>query len=262
MKNILSEGQAAIERVARERMVIVFDFDGTLAPLVPDPDEARMGDSTRTLLRLVALLHPCAVISGRARADVTRRLEGVPLVAIVGNHGAEAGRGPVDGTVRARVAGWAESARSRLRGVPGVEIEDKGLSLAVHYRRAADPEAAERAVAKATRALKGARVFRGHAVVNVVPPSLHDKGAALARVLSRVGRSTAMYVGDDTTDEDAFRSASVEVSVRVGHSTGSAAAYFVPSQPDVDDLLRCLVRCRRRLDGLTERLDALERLFR
>lgn len=262
MKNILSEeGRSVLDDVARERMLLVFDFDGTLAPLVDEPDAAQMGESTRNLLRLVSLLHPCAVISGRSRSDVTTRLDGIPLVAIVGNDGAEAGHGPVDGSVRGLVAGWAEMARSKLSGAEGVEVEDKGLSLAIHYRRASSHSEAELAVAAAAKTLKGARLFRGHAVVNVVPPYLHDKGAALAGVLSRIGRKRAMYVGDDTTDEDAFRSKAVEVSVRVGHSIASAATYFVPAQPDVDDLLRALVRARRRLDGLDEQVDGLERIL-
>jgi trehalose 6-phosphate phosphatase len=263
MKNILAEESSrVIDTIAHERLPLVFDFDGTLAPLVDDPESARMHESTRTLLRLVSLLHPCAVISGRSRADVTHRLDGIPLVAIIGNHGAEAGHGPVDRSDRALVTKWCEQARRALSGVEGVEVEDKRLSLAIHYRRAASPDLAERAITAAAKALTGARLFRGHAVVNVVPPHLHDKGVALAGVLSRIGRDRAMYVGDDTTDEDAFRSKAVQVGVRVGPSPGSAAAYYVPLQADVDDLLRALIRARRRQDGLSERFDGLEQALR
>ncbi len=262
MKNILSgEGRTVLDSVARERTLLAFDFDGTLAPLCEDPAAARMRDSTRTLLRLVSLLYPCAVISGRSRADVAPRLEGIPLVAIVGNHGAEAGSGPVDRSVRNVVATWREAARSRLRDVDGVDVEDKGLSLAIHYRRAPSPASAEEAVNGAVKTLAGACVFPGHAVVTVVPPDRHDKGLALSCVLSRIGRKRALYVGDDTTDEDAFRSEAVEVAVRVGASALSAAGYFVPPQADVDDLLRALVRARRRLDGLDDRIDVLERML-
>jgi trehalose 6-phosphate phosphatase len=262
MKNILAEAAAVLDGVARERMPLVFDFDGTLAPIVADHGAARMNDSTRALLRLVALLHPCAVISGRSRGDVARRVEGIPLVAIVGNHGAEAGRGPVDRSDSALIASWRDSARRALAGVAGIEVEDKGLSLAIHYRRSSAPEEAERAVTAAARKLEGARIFRGHAVMNVVPPHLHDKGVALAGVVSRIGRDRAMYVGDDTTDEDAFRSKAAQVSVRVGHLATSAAAYFVPSQVDVDELLRALIRARRRQDGLSDRFDGLELALR
>lgn len=263
MRNILAEESSTVlDAIAHERLPLVFDFDGTLAPLVDDPSAARMDESTRALLRLVCLLHPCAVISGRSRADVTHRLEGIPLVAIIGNHGAEAGRGPIDQSDRALVAGWCEQARRALAGVEGVEVEDKGLSLAIHFRKAASPDVAERAITAAAKTLKGARLFRGHAVVNVVPPHLHDKGVALAGVLSRIGRDRAMYVGDDTTDEDAFRSKAVQVSVRVGPAPSSAAAYYVPTQADVDELLRALIRARRRQDGLSEQFDGLERALR
>ncbi len=263
MKNILAEtGAAVLDAVAQERMPLAFDFDGTLAPLVDDPGAARMHDSTRALLRLVALLHPCAVISGRSRADIVHRVDGIPLVAVVGNHGAEAGRGPVDPRGAALVASWRDTARRELAGVEGVEVEDKGLSLAIHYRRSATPYDSERAVTAVAKKLEGARVFRGHAVMNVVPPHLHDKGAALAGVLSRIGRDCAMYVGDDTTDEDAFRSKAVQVSVRVGRSSASAAGYFVPLQADVDELLRALIRARRRQDGLGDDIEALELALR
>lgn len=263
MKNILGDaGAAVLDGVARDRMPLVFDFDGTLAPLVADPGAARMNDSTRGLLRLVALLHPCAVISGRSRPDIAHRLDGIPLVAVVGNHGAEAGRGPVDRRDAALVASWRETARHALADVEGVEVEDKGLSLAIHYRRSTAPDAAERVVSAVARTLKGARVFRGHGVVNVAPPHLHDKGVAVAGVLSRIGRDRAMYVGDDTTDEDAFRSKAARISVRVGASPGSAATYFVPSQADVDELLRALIRARRRQDGLSDRFEGLELALR
>jgi trehalose 6-phosphate phosphatase len=262
MMDLLSEpGRAVVERVARERMVLAFDFDGTLAPLVDRPEDAKMRSPTRTLLRLVSVLHPCCVISGRSRADLAPRLEGIPLAALIGNHGAEAGYGPVDATARKAVASWADTARSKLSGVPGVEVEDKGLSLAIHYRRAESRPDAERVVTAVANHLAGARVFRGHDVVNVVPPDLHHKGRALSGVLTRVGRKAALYVGDDITDEDAFRSRAVAVPVRVGASPDSAARYFVQSQADVDELLRALVRARRRLDGLPEQIDGLERML-
>jgi trehalose 6-phosphate phosphatase len=261
--NILTEPNAAVlDAVACERLPLVFDFDGTLAPLVEHPDAAQMNASTRALLRLVALLYPCGVISGRARADVARRLEGAPLVAIVGNHGAEPGCGSEDTRARALVATWCATARHALAGLEGVEVEEKGLSLAIHYRRARSSAIAEQAITEAALKLDGARLFGGHSVVNVIPRHLNDKGVALTRVLSRIGRDRAMYVGDDTTDEDAFRNDAVQVSVRVGESPASAAKYFVRTQADVDELLRALIRARRRQDGLSERFDTLERALR
>lgn len=260
MKNILSpDSQTALEAIARDRTLLAFDFDGTLAPLVEDHRRARMRDSTRTLLRLTSLLHPCAVISGRARADIVGRLDGVPLVAIVGNHGADPGRGPVDAAAREIVSGWREDATLLLDSVPGVEIEDKGLSLAIHYRRAG--AAAGRTVAAVAASLPHARILQGHWVIHVVVPDLADKGLALRELLSRTRRREAVYMGDDATDEAAFRAEGVRVSVRVGEGSGSFARYYLPSQADVDEFLRALIRARRRLEGLGEAIGGLERML-
>jgi trehalose 6-phosphate phosphatase len=260
MKNILEEGLGPVwDEIAREQPLVVFDFDGTLAPIVERPGLACMRPSTRRLLRLVSLMFPCAVVSGRARADVLARLEGVPLLAVVGNHGAEPGFGPVDRTLRGMVEGWIARVGPRVSEIEGAFLEDKRFSIAIHYRSAAARSAARRAVLAAVRDLPGARVFGGHAVVNAVPVGSHDKGMAIGRLLQRLDRRAALYVGDDATDEDAFSSRHVAVSIRVGRTHRSAARYYVPGQSDVDELLRKLVRARRHADGLDDCIEGLER---
>jgi trehalose 6-phosphate phosphatase len=251
----------AIAAFAHDRALLAFDFDGTLAPIVEDPARAGMRPDTRALLRVAALLYPCVVVSGRSRADLAPRLDGIPLVAWVGNHGAEAGFGPVDRSPRGAVLAWRGALAARLGAMPGVEIEDKGLSLAVHYRRAPDPVAAERDIRAATLELPGARVFGGHCVVNAVPGDAPTKGDAIAELLERSGCRTALYVGDDTTDEDAFRAPGV-MGVRIGDGTGSAAAYRLASQRAIDELLRLLVEERSRLDGQRARAESLARAVR
>ncbi len=260
MKPILSdEGRPVLQTIARERALLVFDFDGTLAPIVDVPELAEMRAETRALLRVTSLLYPCAVVSGRPRADVARRVEGVPLVAIVGNHGAEPGFGPVDRALRREVEGWARALQLALGGTPGVEVEEKGLSIGIHYRRAPDRSWARRLALAAASRLPDARVFAGRAIVNVAPAGSPDKGAAVAEILRRIGARGAVYVGDDVTDEDAFRDEAVAVGVRVGRTHASSATWYVPGQQDVDALLRGLVVARRRLDGAGECTDALLR---
>src|SRR5262245_1763342 len=78
-----------LESFAWANVTLVFDYDGTLAPTVGEPEEATLPESTRARLHEAAQLYPCAVLSGRAHADVARFLEGIPLTLIVGNHGAE-----------------------------------------------------------------------------------------------------------------------------------------------------------------------------
>jgi trehalose 6-phosphate phosphatase len=180
-------------------------------------------------------------------------------VAVVGNHGAEAGRGPLDRTRRSRLLEWKRVLEEAVAGQRGVEIEDKGFSVAVHYRHAANLSLARRGVLRAANALEGARVFGGHAVVNVVPSDAPDKGVAIGELVARTGRHLVLYAGDDRTDEAVFRSPQVEIGVRVGRTARSAARWFVPGQRAMDDLLRALLSARTRLDGLGDRSGGIVR---
>jgi trehalose 6-phosphate phosphatase len=263
MRSILAqEARSELDRLATSCALLVFDFDGTLAPIVERPADACLRPRTRDLLRAVAVLYPCAVVSGRARADVAQRLRDVPLVAIVGNHGAEAGHGPVDRTRRARVVAWKALLLDAIGGEPGIEVEDKRFSLAVHYRHAPSRADARRRVIAATHRLEGARAFAGRAVVNVVPLDAPDKAAAVEEIRRRVGAARVLYVGDDTTDEDVFRDPRIEVAVRVGRTARSAARYYVAGQHAVDDLLCALLQARIRRDGAGARWEGLVRAVR
>ena len=119
MKHILARAQREIlAQFSWSKLLVAFDFDGTLAPIVPEPDRARISALTSRLLSSVATAYPTAVISGRSRDDVAARVGGVPLVAVVGNHGAEESdqRPPVTQCVRA----WVEVLSERVSAVPGV----------------------------------------------------------------------------------------------------------------------------------------------
>jgi trehalose 6-phosphate phosphatase len=261
MKAFLSEGAAAIDEIAQTRALLAFDFDGTLAPIVADRDAAQMRDETRALLRATALLYPCAVVSGRTRADVAARVSDVPLLAIVGCHGAEPGFGPLDRSLERRVASWRGELERALRGCDDIDLEDKRFSIALHYRRARSWPDAERRALTAAEALAGAVVFGGNAVVNVLPDGAPTKADAVRHLCGRLGARVAVYVGDDRTDEEAFRCEAVGISVRVGSETNSSAAYCLADQREVDDLLRALLAARARHDGLGDRWEALVRVM-
>ena len=250
MKPILSHaGTEVLLSLATDRALLAFDFDGTLAPLVEDRDSAAMRVETRRLLRTVSLLFPCAVISGRSREDLLSRLASVPLAAVIGNHGAEAGRGPLEHSTRETVAQWREMLRRRLADTEGIEVEDKGFSIAVHYRHAMLQQAAKDRISVAVDELDGAAVVEGHSVVNVAPAGAPTKGDALEVLCRRLAVKRAAFVGDDLTDEEAFRSSVVRVGIRVGEAPDSAAQYFVTGQGEVDALLRALIVARLRADG-------------
>ena len=247
MRDVLAPaGRDELRRFARSRTLVAFDFDGTLAPIVTDPDRAAMRPSTRRLLEGVARAYPCVVISGRSRDDVGRRLRGVPLAGVVGNHGLE----PWHAESRATrgVRRWIPLLEEELAAIPGVAIEDKGLSIAVHYRQCRDKAKARARVLAAATRLGPARLLGGKQVLNILPTGAPHKGQALERARTRLRCETAVYVGDDETDEDVFALGRPGrlLGIRVGRKRGSSAAFYVRTQADVDRLLRRLLALRSR----------------
>src|SRR5688500_8315814 len=129
---------------AWSNVLLAFDYDGTLAPLVNTPTRAAMRLSTQRLLRRASKLYPCVVITGRAQADALGRLRGIEVCRVVGNHGAEPSANSE--TTRRRVQQWLPVLRARLSRRQGVVIEDKRFSVAVHYRHARERNSTRRAI--------------------------------------------------------------------------------------------------------------------
>ena len=245
MKDILSRGNREIlQQFAWSNLLLAFDYDGTLAPIVRDPDKAPMRPTTRRLLAAVSAVYPCIVISGRSRNDVRRWLEGIPLRQVVGNHGIE----PWQGTrpLMEEVRSWAPALGRHLAPFKGVRIENKTFSVAMHYRRSRQKRLARAAILEAAAALGPVRLIGGKQVINVLPLSAPHKGMALERERDRLGHDTALYVGDDETDEDVFgldqpgRLLTICVSPR----RASRAAFCLRSQVAVDELLTVLLSLR------------------
>ena len=190
------------------RAAIFLDIDGTLAPIVPRPEDARVPTETRAeLRRLQSRYALVACISGRAGADA-RRIVDVPELVYVGNHGLE---------LDPEAPLWRDRLRSVLATIEWPETEDKGLSVSLHYRNVADEAAARtslESIADRARA-QGFDARFGRKVLEILPP-LANKGAAVDRLLADRGLQRALYAGDDTTDLDAFAALdSLELGVRV-----------------------------------------------
>ena len=117
---------------------------------------------------------------------------------------------------RRHVKQWKAALEADLQALPGVWVEDKGLSLAVHYRQSANKAEARRRILAAARDLKQVRVFGGKQVVNIVMDDAPHKGDALAAERDRLGCNWVLYVGDDDNDEDAFALDGNVVPVRIG----------------------------------------------
>ncbi|BDG02039.1 trehalose-phosphatase [Anaeromyxobacter oryzae] len=229
---------------APEKVLLAFDYDGVLAPLVKDPAGATMREATRALLARVAERYPVAVVSGRAWRDTNRFVGGL-VPHVVGNHGFELGHPvPVPPAVLRKVRGWRRQLESTLAGVPGVHFEDKRSTLAVHYGLSRAWKSSGRAVYEAANQLQGTRLIPGKKVLNVLPHDFPSKGDAVRALVARLGLESALYAGDDVTDEDVFAVGPPLVfGVHVGKGP-TLAEWRLRRQEDVDELLRVLAEAR------------------
>ena len=245
--SILDDHAAAkLADFASGNVLLAFDYDGTLAPIAARPERARLRPSTRRLLREVAEHYPSIVISGRALADVSRRLADVPLCCVFGNHGSE----PVVRTAPLQHTDeWVTTLERELPHDPAIWVEHKGHSVTVHYRGARDRDAVREAIVGVATTLPDVRVVGGSEAVNLLRRNAPDKGSALAYALRAFACEQAVYLGDDDTDEHAFAALPPDrlMSIRVGRPLNATKARFhLDSQQDIDVLLERLVALRAR----------------
>jgi len=248
MQPLFSEaGRQRLAEIARARLLCAFDFDGTLAPIMPRPEQVRLPESVRDKLLRLSAYAPVAIITGRALDDIRNLLDFTPAF-IVGNHGMEGVPGWEE---RAAVherhcAAWKAQLSQVLATAPdreGIAIEDKRYSLSVHYRAAPDQERAAAFLDKVCASLDPKpRLVAGKCIVSLVGEDAWHKGNALEALMEMTGAASAIYAGDDVTDEDVFRIRRPELlSVRVERSTASAAEFFVPQAQDMEPLLDDLI---------------------
>jgi trehalose 6-phosphate phosphatase len=207
---------AAIEplRSSPERTAVLCDLDGTLAPIVPRPDDAAVPDPTREVLRTVAERYAItAVITGRRALDA-RRMVGLDQLTYSGNHGFELLM-PGDEAARPypSLDGHEDDAASFVAaldpeelGSAGMRTEDKGAIVALHWRGAANEGEAEALASEigSEAEWQGLVVHRGRKVLEVRPNVPINKGIAVAALIPAAPVSSALYGGDDRTDLDAF----------------------------------------------------------
>jgi trehalose 6-phosphate phosphatase len=186
-----------------------------------------------------------AAVSGRSWTHTHRLTEGVAPY-VVGNHGYELLRArPVPAAVLRQVRSWRRLLEAALAGVPGIYFEDKRSTLAVHYGLARAWRRSEQAVYAAANQLTGTRLVAGKKVLNILPRQFPNKGDALRALLARLELGTALYLGDDVTDEDAFAvGPPLVLGVHVGPGR-SLAPWRLESQGRIDELLARLLSLRQ-----------------
>jgi trehalose 6-phosphate phosphatase len=251
MKDVLNpRHRAALERFVGNprptKVLLAFDYDGVLAPLVKDPSGATMRPSTRRLLAALGRHYRTAVVSGRAWKDTARFVEGT-VRHVVGNHGFELDRPvPVPRAIVQQVARWRSELERELDGVPGVFFEDKRSTLAIHYGLARTWRKSGRAVYEAANRLRGTRLVPGKKVLNVLPREFPSKGDAIRALLAKLHLDAALYAGDDVTDEDAFAVGPPLVfGIHVGPGA-SLAEWRLRSQEQIEAFFELLIDVRER----------------
>jgi trehalose-phosphatase len=225
------------------RAALLLDVDGTLAPIVTRPEDARVPDETRSLLHELAARYALvACVSGRSSGEA-RRIVGIEELFYVGTHGLELAPG---------AAVWRDQIERFAATVdwPPEWIEDKGLSLSLHYRQSSEPEQSRLALERIAEAADEVGLYArfGRMTLEILPPVEADKGTAIRSLLDERGLTRALYAGDDTTDLDAFRALDgLELGICVALSSSEApealmeAADIVLDGPEeLVELLRAL----------------------
>ena len=208
---------ALLEPLRRDpgRSAVLLDVDGVLAPIVAQPDDAHMPETTRRpLIEIARRYGTVACVSGR-RASDARRIVSLGSIAYLGNHGSEVLRpGAVAPELDRELQAWTRRVQGFMHKAYGeelkrlrVRLEDKEAIAALHWRGVPDEEGAEQAIrAVAERAeAAGYKTHWGRKVLEVRPPVRIDKGAGIVALLRDTDLAAAIYVGDDMTDIDAFR---------------------------------------------------------
>ena len=229
-------------RLQGRRPAIFLDYDGTLSPIVPHPDLATLPEAAREVLERLARQIPVVIVSGRGREDVAARVA-LPALGYVGSHGFDIAGPPVaegeplrlevgEGIPEKIERAAARVARD-LAGIEGVFVEPKRFAVSVHFRQADERELPriEQAVDAAIASESGLRKGHGKQLFEIRPDLDWDKGRALLWLLQALDLDRPeilpFYIGDDLTDEDAFRAiAGRGVGILVAEDSRETAAEY------------------------------------
>jgi trehalose-phosphatase len=243
-----------VQEIARrgDRLAVFLDYDGTLTPIVSHPEDAWLSDSTRQTLRELAGCVPVAILSGRDLDDVRGRVH-VDGVVYAGSHGFDiAGGGGLRRQLGAAYLSVLQTAETELREaldeIPGAQLERKHFSVAAHYRNVNENDAFSVALAVDAVAARHHELRRidGKKVYELLPRIEWDKGKAVMWLLEALGLEREnvrpIYIGDDNTDEDAFRAIDKHgVAILVSEQPQpTTARYSLKNPAEVERFLRAL----------------------
>lgn len=234
---------AALQAFATRRpLLIASDYDGVLSPLADVPSEAGPEPgAAEVLVRLAAVPDvTVALVSGRGVADLQATSGFTGELRWIGSHGAEFD-GPLTGELAARRDALATRLAPLVAGTPGAHLEVKPASVAVHVRPVFDRSAAAALLEAVRAAVDSSLTLKPGKDVLEVAVTDADKGSAVLRLAAELGAAAVLYLGDDVTDEDAFRAlgGADDVTVKIGAEV-TAADHRVPDPAAAVGLLEFL----------------------
>jgi trehalose 6-phosphate phosphatase len=244
-------GLQVVESLSFTRTLYAFDYDGTLAPIVAKPEDAKAAVGTEKLLNELSQVAAVAIISGRSISDLRTMID-FKGKHLIGNHGLEreGARRESNGKAASTCTAWVKQLKKgwgSLKSDKGVFIEDKAFSLALHYRGSRNKKKARLELLKRVGQLKPTpRLILGKCAMNLLPTGGPHKGMALLETMMKLNVKCAFYIGDDDTDEDVFSLPDHRIiSVRVGMKKASQAQFFIKRQSEMNKLLKKLISLNR-----------------
>ncbi|GAB4417243.1 MAG: hypothetical protein OHK0032_13280 [Thermodesulfovibrionales bacterium] len=241
-----------IDEIRKEFMdkkpFLFLDYDGTLTPIAESPDKATMSDDMRSLIAALKEYIPVAIISGRSLHDIKNKV-GIKDIIYAGNHGAEIwdGNKKIRGQESETNTGILKELLKRLQEglshINGIMIEDKGLTASIHFRMVKVKVLSEffDIFSRITKPYENSfKITTGKKVFEIRPVNIWNKGDAVSWIIENLGKDRfPVYIGDDTTDEDAYNILKNKgLSISIGSSVN--ADYYIQNQEEVRDLLMIL----------------------
>jgi len=260
MKNLMESWDGISKACAGKNIILFLDYDGTLAPIAENPWKAVLPEENKELIeRLVNIpLFQVVIISGRALADL-KMMAGIEGVIYIGNHGWEIEGSSMhfESFISIKVSSIMQKLKYELitamSDIQGAFVEDKGMTLSVHYRQVGrEREFLVRRIFERIcvpyRRQNMVRIHTGKKVLELRPPVEWDKGKAVLwllrkqEILKGKGNVLPVYIGDDASDEEAFKALKDKgVTVFVGSVKSSSARYYLRGQEDVTEFLKYMI---------------------
>ena len=247
MKYFFTEWKKISEKLVGKKRFFFFDYDGTLTPIVKKPELAKLDSRIKDILRKISKANKVAIISGRPLSEI-KNFIGIKNIIYSGNHGFEIeikGKKIIQNTdhwTKNEIRRIKDKLAKEIKKIDGAFLEDKGLTLSVHWRLTSKKDLPKlfALIRETIRANSRLKLTKGKKVWEIRPNVDWHKGKAVEWILSRLPTFYSLlpvYIGDDATDEDAFKTLKNSITVKVGKSKKSKAKYYIKNQSEIKKLL-------------------------